>query len=80
MQSILLILGVLGSLSLFLSGFLVVNTISAMVAQQIRQIGMMKAVGARAGQVLGVTWGWSWSTVCWPSASPCRRPPWAPWA
>ena len=57
MQSILLILGVLGLLSLFLSGFLVVNTISAMVAQQIRQIGMMKAVGARAGQVLGVYLG-----------------------
>ena len=57
MDSILLILGVLGFLSLFLSGFLVVNTISAMLAQQVRQIGMMKAVGARAGQVLGVYLG-----------------------
>jgi putative ABC transport system permease protein len=50
-------LGVLGFLSMFLSGFLVVNTISAMLAQQVRQIGMMKAVGARAGQVLGVYLG-----------------------
>jgi putative ABC transport system permease protein len=57
MQSILLILGALGFLSLFLSGFLVVNTMSAMVAQQMRQIGMMKAVGARADQVLGVYLG-----------------------
>ena len=57
MESILLILGVLGFLSMFLSGFLVVNTISAMLAQQVRQIGMMKAVGARAGQVLGVYLG-----------------------
>jgi putative ABC transport system permease protein len=57
MDSILLILGVLGFLSLFLSGFLVVNTISAMLAQQVRQIGMMKAVGARAGQVLGIYLG-----------------------
>jgi putative ABC transport system permease protein len=57
MDSILLILGVLGFLSMFLSGFLVVNTISAMLAQQVRQIGMMKAVGARAGQVLGIYLG-----------------------
>ncbi len=57
MQSIILILGALGLLSLLLSGFLVVNTMSAMVAQQMRQIGMMKAVGARADQVLGVYLG-----------------------
>jgi len=45
---LLLILGVLGVLSLFLSGFLVINTISAILAQQVKQIGIMKAVGAHS--------------------------------
>ena len=49
----LLLLGVLGVLSLVLSGFLVVNTISALLAQQVRQIGIMKAIGARSGQIVG---------------------------
>ena len=52
MQPMLIILGVLGALSLFLSGFLVINTISALMAQQIRQIGIMKAIGARTTQVV----------------------------
>jgi putative ABC transport system permease protein len=47
-----MILGVLGILSLFLSGFLVVNTISAILAQQVKQIGIMKSVGAKASQVI----------------------------
>ncbi len=51
-QPLLLILGVLGGLSLLLSGFLVVNTIAALMTQQIRQIGIMKTVGARAGQIV----------------------------
>ena len=41
----------LGIMSLLLSGFLVVNIISALLSQHIRQIGMMKAVGARNGQI-----------------------------
>lgn len=41
----------LGGLALFLSGFLVINTISALMAQQVRQIGIMKSVGARRGQL-----------------------------
>jgi putative ABC transport system permease protein len=51
-QPLLLILGVLGALSLFLSGFLVINTIAALMTQQIRQIGIMKTVGARTGQIV----------------------------
>jgi putative ABC transport system permease protein len=51
-QAIAVIMGALGVLSLLLSGFLVVNTISALLTQQTRQIGMMKAVGARTGQVM----------------------------
>ncbi len=53
-QSVLLVLQVLGLLSLFASSFLVVNTISAVLAQQVRHIGMMKAVGARANQIMGM--------------------------
>jgi putative ABC transport system permease protein len=51
-QPMLMILGVLGVLSLFLSGFLVVNTISAILTQQVKQVGIMKAIGARATQVI----------------------------
>ena len=40
-----------------MSGFLVINTISAILAQQTRQIGIMKAVGARDRQVAGVYFG-----------------------
>ncbi|MBI5877774.1 MAG: ABC transporter permease [Chloroflexi bacterium] len=53
-NSMLMILGVIGALSLFLSGFLVVNTIMAILAQQIRQIGIMKAVGALTPQIIGM--------------------------
>ncbi len=45
------ILGGLGSLTLVGGAFLVFNTIVALLAQQVRQIGMMKAIGARAGQI-----------------------------
>ncbi|MCB0060593.1 MAG: FtsX-like permease family protein [Caldilineaceae bacterium] len=48
----LLIFGVLGVLSLLLSCFLVVNIISAILAQQTRQIGVMKTIGARSGQIM----------------------------
>lgn len=51
-QPMLLILGVLGTLSLFLSGFLVVNIISALLARQVKVIGIMKAVGARTPQLV----------------------------
>ena len=46
--------GLLGSLALALSGLLVVNMIMAILGQQKRQIGMMKAVGASALDVVGV--------------------------
>ncbi len=47
-----LLLTPLGLLALFLSGFLVINTISALMAQQVRQIGVMKAIGGRRGQIV----------------------------
>ncbi|MEN9938264.1 MAG: hypothetical protein RLZZ387_4843 [Chloroflexota bacterium] len=51
-ETLLLLLSALGFLSLALSGFLVVNTISALLAQQVRQIGVMKAIGGQGGQIL----------------------------
>jgi len=56
-QALILVLGALGFLSLLLSGFLVVNTIWALLTQQVRQVGIMKAVGARRGQIMGVYLG-----------------------
>jgi putative ABC transport system permease protein len=52
LQGILLLMGMLGVLSLFLSVFLVINTVSALLAQQKRQIAVMKAVGGGTLQIL----------------------------
>jgi putative ABC transport system permease protein len=46
-----LILRFIGLFSLVLSGFLVVNTVSALVTEQRRQIGIMKAVGGTGTQI-----------------------------
>jgi putative ABC transport system permease protein len=54
LQAVLLLMGVLGLLSLFLSVFLIVNTVSALLAQQRRQIGVMKAIGACSRQIAGM--------------------------
>jgi putative ABC transport system permease protein len=51
MDSLLMTQGAFGVLSLLLSAFLVVNLMSAMLAGQVREIGVMKAVGARASQI-----------------------------
>jgi putative ABC transport system permease protein len=53
-QGLLLLLNALGLSALFLSGFLIVNTVSGLLSQQVRQIGMMKAVGARQRQIIGM--------------------------
>lgn len=50
-RAISLLLVLVGLLTLVLSAFLVVNTISSLVAQQTRQLGVMKAIGARRGQL-----------------------------
>jgi hypothetical protein len=60
-RAVTLLLGVLESFSLLLSGFLVVNTISSIMAQQVREIGVMKAIGARR----------SWRCI-WPRPWPMR--------
>ena len=54
LQAILMLMGIIGLLSLFLSAFLIINTVSALLAQQKRQIGVMKALGAGSGQLMGM--------------------------
>lgn len=48
------VLAVLGGLITILSSSLIVNTLNALLAQQLRQIGVMKLVGARSRQILGM--------------------------
>jgi putative ABC transport system permease protein len=50
----LLLIGFFGILLTFLSVFLVINTINALLSQHVRQIGVMKAVGGRTGQLVGM--------------------------
>ncbi|MBN1428026.1 MAG: FtsX-like permease family protein [Anaerolineae bacterium] len=50
-EGIVAILGVISVLSLGLSGFLVVSTITSLLMQQQRQIGIMKAVGGTRRQI-----------------------------
>jgi putative ABC transport system permease protein len=48
------ILGTLGILITLLSASLIINTLNALMAQQLRQIGVMKLVGGRSVQILGL--------------------------
>ncbi|HEX9012961.1 MAG TPA: ABC transporter permease, partial [Anaerolineaceae bacterium] len=48
------VLFILGLLVVFLSGFLITNTLSALLNQQIQQIGVMKTIGARRNQIIGM--------------------------
>ncbi len=52
MDGVFFLLGVMGFLALLLGLLLVYNTINAIISQQVDQIGIMKAVGAKTGQVL----------------------------
>lgn len=51
MSSILLMLLVFSAIALLLSAVLTATVLGAMLAQQTRQIGVMKTVGARSGQI-----------------------------
>lgn len=46
------VLILLGLMIVFLSGFLITNTLQALLKQQVRQIGIMKSLGARRNQVI----------------------------
>ncbi len=48
------IMGALGGLILVLSSSLIVNTLNALLTQHLRQIGVMKLVGARSEQIMGM--------------------------
>jgi putative ABC transport system permease protein len=52
--SILKTLAGLGMLSLVLSTFLVMNTIAGLLARQVPQIGVLKAIGAPASDIVGM--------------------------
>lgn len=56
-STILAVLGVLaalGGLVTILSTALIINTLNALLTEQLRQIGVMKLVGARSKQILGM--------------------------
>jgi putative ABC transport system permease protein len=50
-QGMFFILGALSWMTVLLSGFLIVNTITALMTQQTRQIGIMKATGGGTMQI-----------------------------
>ncbi len=54
LDGVFLILSTLAATSVILGLFLVYNTIDAIISQQINQIGVMKAIGARFGQILWI--------------------------
>ncbi|MCX7709508.1 MAG: ABC transporter permease [Clostridia bacterium] len=54
METLLFLLEAFGILTFILSAFIVTNMISAILSQQIRQIGMMKAVGAKNSQIAAI--------------------------
>jgi putative ABC transport system permease protein len=56
-DSVFLVMTSLAVLSVILGLFLVYNTINALISQQIGQIGIMKAIGARFEQIVGIYMG-----------------------
>ncbi|MCG2784632.1 MAG: FtsX-like permease family protein [Anaerolineae bacterium] len=50
-QGVVFIMSLFGWMSVVLSGFLIVNTIVALMSQHTRQIGILKAIGADEGQI-----------------------------
>lgn len=56
-DTVILLLTMIGFLILLLGIFLVINSISALIAQQTRQIGVIKAVGGRVNQIVGIYLG-----------------------
>jgi len=51
---VMVVLNILGVLIVLLSMFLVVNTITTLLGQHIRQIGIMKSIGGSAGQIIAM--------------------------
>jgi putative ABC transport system permease protein len=53
-QAVLGVLAALGILVMLLSASLIANTLNALLNQHLRQIGVMKLIGARSFQILGM--------------------------
>ncbi|MCA9920847.1 MAG: FtsX-like permease family protein [Anaerolineales bacterium] len=53
-ETLVLLFTVFGFLILGLAGFLVINTITALITQQVQQIGIMKLVGGRRPQIMSM--------------------------
>ncbi len=53
-DTVMIVLAVMGALSLGLSAFLIINTMNAIIARQVWQIGVMKAFGATIVRVVDV--------------------------
>jgi len=53
-QGIFFVLSALGYMTVVLSAFLIINTITAIMTQQTRQIGIMKSVGGGNGQIFAM--------------------------
>ncbi len=54
MRTMVTLLQVFGTLALILGGVLTAGVLAALLARQVRQIGVMKALGATSGQVAGI--------------------------
>lgn len=48
------VLILLGFMVVFLSAFLITNTLSALLNQQVHQVGVMKTIGGRRSQIIGI--------------------------
>ncbi len=46
------VIGILGFLTIALAGFLIFNTLSALMTQHVRYVGVMKAIGGRTNQII----------------------------
>jgi putative ABC transport system permease protein len=55
--TILSILTALGVLALVLAMFLIINTVEAILTQQVQQIGILKAIGTRSQQIMVLYFG-----------------------
>jgi putative ABC transport system permease protein len=56
-ETMLVLLAVIGAVMVFMAALLVANTIAALLASQVRQVGVMKTLGAGTGQVASMYLG-----------------------
>jgi putative ABC transport system permease protein len=61
-SAMLFLLTTMGVLALLLSGFLLVNTVTSILSQQMRQIGVMKTIGGTTRQIFSLYIG---SVLCY---------------